>query len=89
MRLELVAVLSDACMTIASVERGAPPSAQTPKGSEPVTVRLQRPEGAICATVVTAAREEAVLDVPGDARTLHLFFVGTEGVRATERVPIR
>jgi hypothetical protein len=88
-RLDLVTIASDSCTTVASVERGAPTSAQAPKGSEPVTVRLKRSEGAVCATVVTATREEVVLDVPKDARMLHLFVVGPEGVRATERVPIR
>ena len=89
MRLDVATAVPDACTTIAAVEKGAPPSVQPPRGAEPVTVRLERPAGLACATVVTAVRREAVLEIPPDIATLHLFIVGPEGVRATERVPIR
>jgi hypothetical protein len=88
-RLDVATAVPDACTTIAAVEKGAPPSVQPPRGAEPVTVRLERPAGLACATVVTAVRREAVLEIPPDIATLHLFIVGPEGVRATERVPIR
>jgi hypothetical protein len=39
--------------------------------------------------VVTAVRREVILEIPPDIATLHLFIVGPEGVRVTERVPIR
>lgn len=88
-RLEAAAVVPDACTTIEAIERGAPPTAQPPPGAEPVTVRLGRPEGASCAAVITAARRETTLAIPAGAKVLHLFIVGPDGLRATERVPIR
>ena len=88
-RLEAATVAPDSCAAIEAIERGAPPFVKPLPGAEPVTVRFKRPDGAVCATVVTAARREAVLEVPPEAKALHLFFVGLDGVRATERVPIR
>jgi hypothetical protein len=88
-RLDAAAVAADACTTIEAIERGAPSSAKPPPGAEPVTVRLRRPDGTACATVVTAARRETVFAIPPEVKVLHLFIVGPDGVRATERVPIR
>lgn len=88
--LDVATSASDSCTTIRSVAVGAPPQVKPVAGSTPVTVRLQRPEGAICATVVTALHEAAVLDVPASSTILNLYVLGPDGtVAASERVPIR
>ena len=89
-QLEAVATVTDGCTTIASVERGTPPGIRPPAGNEPVTARLQRPEGAICTAALTVARREAVLDLPASSRSVHLYVLEPNGsLLTTERVPIR
>lgn len=88
-RLEAVATASDACTTIQSVTVGVPPGIRSVPGSTPVTLRLQRAPGAVCATVVSALREQAVLDVPPASTVLNLYVVAPDGnVLGSERVPI-
>lgn len=89
-RIEAVAMAADSCTTIASIRPGAPPSVTAPPGAQPVTVQLQRPQDAVCATVVTAAKRTELLNLGADARQLHLYVLGPDGsVVATERVPVR
>ncbi|HVL72579.1 MAG TPA: hypothetical protein VM434_11950 [Beijerinckiaceae bacterium] len=89
-RVEVASPVGDACTTVGRVEAGAPTGVAAPAGAVPVTVRLQRPPGAPCATVVRTATGEAVLAVGREARTLHLYVIAPDGrVAATERVPIR
>ena len=89
-RVDIVATASDSCTSIASVAPGAPAGIRPPQGSEPVTVRLVRPAGAACATMVTAARADATISVPPRASHLHVYILGPDGqVQGTERVPVR
>lgn len=88
-RLQTAASASDACTTIQSVTLGAPPAVKAVPGITSVTVRLQRPAGAVCATTVTALHEETMLDVPDSATALLVYVVGPDGsVVASEKVPI-
>ena len=89
-KVEAVAMASDACTSIASLERGAPAGVRPPPGSEPVIARLARPAAAMCATAITATRHEAVLLIPAGATQIHLYIVAPDGrVQASERVPVR
>ncbi|KAA2235600.1 hypothetical protein [Salinarimonas soli] len=88
--LEAVATVSDGCTTIGSVALGAPAGIAAPAAAEPVTVRLARPEGAVCTQALGTARREIDLMVPAGRAILHLFVVGPDGaVVSTERVPIK
>ena len=88
--LDVAAMGTDACTTVGSIALGVPRGVTPPAGNQAVTVRLQRPSGALCATVVSAVRGEAELTVPANVRVLHLYVVDqNESVVATERVPIR
>jgi hypothetical protein len=88
-RLEVVAVVTDGCTTIAEVRVGAPPGVTPPKSARPVTVGLQRPEGMMCTQVVGTARREVVLE-PGAQGVIHLYVLRPDGtLAATERVPVR
>jgi hypothetical protein len=88
-RLDVSTVVPDTCMAVASVERGTPASVQAPRGAEhghgaPRTAGRtdMRDSGHGRAAVV-------VLAIPPEAKTLHLFIGGPDGIRAMGRVPIR
>jgi hypothetical protein len=88
--LEAVATISDGCTTIGSVALGAPAGVAAPPSSEPVTIRLVRPQGAVCTQALGSARNESTLPVPAARASLHLFVVAPDGrVVSSERVPIR
>jgi hypothetical protein len=89
-RLEIAAMAGDSCTRIASVEPGAPSGLRPPPGSEPVTVRLTRPQAAVCATVVSVATHEAILPASAKVTHLHLYILAPDGrVQGSERVPVR
>ena len=88
-RLAFATAAADTCTTVQSVTIGAPASVRPVGGSTPVTVRLQRPPGALCATMVSALHEEVALEVPASANLLLVYIVAPDGrVTASERVPI-
>jgi hypothetical protein len=88
--LEAVVTVSDGCTTIGSVALGAPAGVSVPPSAEPVTVRLARPQGAMCTQALGSARSESALTVPAARGSLHLFVLGLDGrVVSSERVPIR
>jgi hypothetical protein len=88
-RVEAVAMASDACTLIDGIRTGTPPGVAPPPGSAPVTVTLKQ-HGQMCAAVVTAVRAEALLDIPRGAAQILVYVQGADGsLAASERVPIR
>lgn len=90
-RVDAVAVLSDACTRVASIRAETPPDEPAPAtGSIPVTLRLSRPADAVCATVVGTGEATIEIDARPAAARIHLYTLGADGrLLATERVPIR
>lgn len=89
-RVEAVAQATDACTRLGAVRAVAPDGLAPVPGSAAATARLERRGDGPCATVVTAVRAEAVLDLDRDARQVLLYVLAPDGrVAATERLPIR
>jgi hypothetical protein len=89
-RVEVVAQATDACMRVGAIRAGAPDGLAPVPGSAAVTARLERQEAGACATLVTAARGEALLDLDRGARQVLLYVLGPDGrVSATERLQMR
>jgi hypothetical protein len=87
-RVDVVAMVTDGCTTIASVGPGAPEGVKPPRNASALTVRLQRPEGLACIQVVGTARRELLLD--DAAGIIHIYVVQPDGMLgATERVPVK
>lgn len=88
--IEAVAVTTDSCTRAGDLVAGAPAGQTPPAGSLPVTFRLERAGDAVCAMVVGRAERGARFPLSGDAATVHLYIVASDGrLVATERVPIR
>ena len=89
-RLEVATLATDACTRVGTVASGAPASVKAPPGAAPVTARLVREGSGACATVVTAAKSEVVLDLGRGASHVFLYILTPDGtVASTERVPVR
>jgi hypothetical protein len=89
-RVEVVAQATDACIRVGEIRVGSPDGLAPVPGSAAVTARLERQGEGACATVVTAARGEALLALDRGARQVLLYVLGLDGkVSATERLQMR
>jgi hypothetical protein len=89
-RVEVAAQATDACTRVATILPGTPAGVAPVPGSAAVVARLERRTAEPCATVVTAVKAEAVLDLGPGVRQILLYVTAPDGtVAATERLPIR
>ena len=89
-RVEVVAQATDACIRVGEIRVGSPDGLAPVPGSAAVTARLERRGEGACASVVTAARGEALLDLDRGARQVLLYILSPAGrVSATERLQMR
>ena len=89
-RVEVVAQATDACIRVGAIRAGAPDGLAPVPGSAAATARLKRVGEGACATVMTAIRGEALLDLDRGARQVLLYVLSPDGkVAVTERLQMR